>query len=102
MRKPFVTGRIQRLVKRINARIVIEPEYEHVAHITFANGKTTLFRDTSFNITHYGSVRIAERINHIVVFLRLFGFSVPKTRPFLIFRAYFRSQTPCGLIFFTQ
>lgn len=80
MRKPFVTDRIIRLAKKMNAKLIIEPEYQFVGHITFENGKTTLFKDTSFNINHYGSVQIAKDKGYASFFLNQFGFKVPKEK----------------------
>lgn len=79
MRIPFVTERIVRLAKEINAKVFIEPEYKFVGHITFKNGKTTFFKDTSFNINHYGSVQIAKDKGYSSFFLNHFGFSVPES-----------------------
>jgi D-alanine-D-alanine ligase-like ATP-grasp enzyme len=77
MRKPFVTDRIVKLAKKIKAKVILEPEYEFVGHITFANGKTTIFRDTAFNINALGSVQIAKDKGYASYFLRQFGFKVP-------------------------
>jgi len=78
MRKPFVTDRIVKLAKKIKAKVILEPEYEFVGHITFANGKTTIFRDTAFNINALGSVQIAKDKGYASYFLKQFGFKVPK------------------------
>lgn len=80
MRKPFVTERIVRLAKKLKAKIILEPEYEFVGHITFPNGKTTLFKDTAFNINHLGSVQIAKDKGYAAFFLQKFDFSVPKSK----------------------
>ena len=79
MRIPFVTERIVRLAKELNAKVFIEPEYQFVGHITFQNGKTTFFKDTSFNINHYGSVQIAKDKGYSSFFLKHFGYSVPES-----------------------
>lgn len=78
MRKPFVTERLIRLAKKIGAKILVEPEYGFVGHITFKNGKKSLFKDTSFNINPYGSVQIAKDKGYAAFFLRKFGYPVPK------------------------
>ncbi len=78
MRKPFVTERIVKLSKKIKAKVMLEPEYEFAGHITFANGKTTIFRDTSFNINALGSVQIAKDKGYSSYFLNKFGFKVPQ------------------------
>lgn len=78
MKKPFVTERIVKIAKRIGAKVILEPEYMFVGHITFANGKTTIFRDTSFNINALGSVQIAKDKGYASYFLKLFGFKVPE------------------------
>ena len=78
MRKPFVTDRIVKLAKEINAKVILEPEYEFVGHITFENGNTTIFRDTAFNINALGSVQIAKDKGYASYFLNEFGFKVPK------------------------
>ena len=79
MRLPFVSERIIRLAAKINAQVIIEPEYHFVGHITFANKKTTFFKDTSFNINHYGSVQVSKDKGYSSFFLRQFGFKVPES-----------------------
>ena len=78
MRKPFVTKRIVKLAKKIKAKVILEPQYGFVGHLTFLNGRKTLFRDTSFNINALGSVQIAKDKGYSSFFLKKFGYSVPK------------------------
>lgn len=82
MRKPFVTDRIIKLAKQLKAKIILEPEYNFAGHITFKNGKKTIFRDTAFNINALGSVQIAKDKGFSSYFLQEFGFKVPRWQTF--------------------
>lgn len=77
MKKAFVTDRIVRLAKQMRAEVILEPDYCFVGHITFANNKKTLFRDTAFNINPLGSVQIAKDKGYSAFFLKKFGYLVP-------------------------
>ncbi|HEX7755816.1 MAG TPA: hypothetical protein VF421_10760 [Niabella sp.] len=77
MKRAFVTDRIVRLAKQMKAKVILEPDYGFVGHITFRNNKKTLFRDTSFNINPLGSVQIAKDKGYSAFFLKKFGYKVP-------------------------
>ncbi|MDT7543139.1 MAG: hypothetical protein QOE33_3043 [Acidobacteriota bacterium] len=82
MKTPFVTPIIRKLARKIGAKLIIEPEYGFVGHITFKNGKKTFFRSTNFNVNHLGSVEIARDKGYASFFLKKFGYRVPEGETF--------------------
>lgn len=79
---PFMIPLIVRLAEQIGARVLVEPVYGFVGHITFQNGKTSFFRNTKFNINQIGSTEIAKDKGYAAFFLQQFGFPVPEGQTF--------------------
>lgn len=82
MRKPLIVDTLKRIVPRIGAQLLLEPEYGFVGMITFANGRRTYFRDNKFNLNQIGSIRIAQDKAYSTFFLRHHGYSVPEELTF--------------------
>lgn len=78
----FVTSIIQRAVGRLGARLILEPEFGYVGHITFKNGKTTFFRNTNMSINNLGATEIARDKGYAAFFLSRFGYTVPEGQTF--------------------
>jgi len=79
---PFVTPLIIKVAKRMDAEVFLEPEFGFVGHITFKNGKTSFFRNTSLNINPLGSIEIAKDKGYAAFFLAKFGYPVPEGQTF--------------------
>lgn len=75
--QPFVTRTLRKLVRRIDAKIVIEPEYGHVGHIEFKSGKRSFFRGGCLDINPQGSAEIAQDKDFTAFFLHRLGYKVP-------------------------
>jgi D-alanine-D-alanine ligase-like ATP-grasp enzyme len=82
MKTPFIVSILQKVVEQIGAVLLIDPECKFVGHITFKNGKTTVFRSTQFNINGFGAAEIAKDKGCSSFFLRHFGYKVPEGKTF--------------------
>ncbi|MDZ7957951.1 MAG: cyanophycin synthetase [Aulosira sp. DedQUE10] len=79
---PFVVSIIQKIVEQIGAVLVVDPECKYVGHITFKNGKQTVFRSTQFNINGFGAGELAKDKGCSSFFLNHFGYKVPEGKTF--------------------
>ena len=82
MNTPFIVSILQKVVEQIGAVLLIDPECKFVGHITFKNGKTTVFRSTQFNINGYGAAEIAKDKGCSSFLLKHCGYRVPEGRTF--------------------
>ncbi|MDZ8052133.1 MAG: cyanophycin synthetase [Aulosira sp. ZfuVER01] len=82
MKTPFIVSILQKLVEQIGAVLLVDPECKFVGHITFKNGKKTVFRSTQFNINGFGAAEIAKDKGCSSFLLRHFGYSVPEGKTF--------------------
>jgi len=82
MKTPFVVSIIQKVVEQIGAVLVVDPECKFVGHITFKNGKQTVFRSTQFNINGFGAAELAKDKGSSSFFLNHFGYKVPEGKTF--------------------
>jgi D-alanine-D-alanine ligase-like ATP-grasp enzyme len=76
------TSILQKVATQIGAAVLIEPEYELVGHITFKNGKKTVFSNTRLNINGFGSSHLASDKAYCNYFLKQFGYKVTEGRTF--------------------
>ena len=76
MKKPIAIEILKKIVPKIGAKLIIEPNYQFVGQIIFKNGKKTFFRNTNFNINRLGSVEIARDKDYAKFFLKKFGYPV--------------------------
>lgn len=81
-KEPFVTPIFLKIAKRLGARILLEPEYGFVGHITFANGRTAFFRNANLDINPLGAIEIAKDKDYASFFLSKFGYPVPEGSTF--------------------
>ncbi|EFA69362.1 cyanophycin synthetase [Cylindrospermopsis raciborskii S07] len=79
----FTASILQKIATEIGAKILIEPEYELIGHITFSNGKRTVFRNTRFNINGFGSANLAQDKAFSNYFLGTLGYKVTEGKTFL-------------------
>ena len=78
----FTASVLQKIATEIGAKILIEPEYELIGHITFRNGKRTVFRNTRFNINGFGSANLAQDKAFSNYFLGTLGYKVTEGKTF--------------------
>lgn len=74
--KNFVAEILKRILPKIGATIILEPEFERAGQITFSNGKRIFYVDTRFSINPHGSVEISRDKNYSTYYLKLFGYNV--------------------------
>ncbi len=79
-RKAFMPAILRRLVPKLGARLVLEPEHGFVGAVHFANGKRSLFWDNKFDLNPVSSVKIAQDKGYTHFFLAEGGFRVPRER----------------------
>jgi D-alanine-D-alanine ligase-like ATP-grasp enzyme len=82
MKTPFVITILQKLVEQIGGVLVVDPECKFVGHITFKNGKKTVFRSTQFNINGFGAAEIAKDKGCSSFLLKHLGYKVPEGKTF--------------------
>ncbi|WP_445291771.1 cyanophycin synthetase [Calothrix sp. NIES-2098] len=82
MKIPFIISILQKLVDQIEAVLLVDPECKFVGHITFKNGKRTVFRSNQFNINGFGAAEIAKDKGCSNFLLRHFGYKVPEGKTF--------------------
>ncbi len=64
--KNFVTEILRKLAPKLGATLLIEPEFEYIGLITFANDKRGFYRNTRFNINPLGSVEVTKDKNYAI------------------------------------
>ena len=77
-----VTEFLKVLVPKINATLIIEPEFENVGFIIFENGKKEYYKNTSFSLNSFASAEIARDKNYTNFFLKRMGYKVPEGQTF--------------------
>lgn len=82
MKTPFIVSILQKVVGQIGAVLLVDPECKFVGHITFKNGKKTVFRSTQFNINGFGAAEIAKDKGCSSFLLKHFGYKVPEGKTF--------------------
>jgi D-alanine-D-alanine ligase-like ATP-grasp enzyme len=78
----FTASILQKIATEIGAKVLIEPEYELIGHITFRNGKRTVFDNTRFNINGFGSANLAQDKAFSNYFLGSLGYRVTEGKTF--------------------
>jgi D-alanine-D-alanine ligase-like ATP-grasp enzyme len=73
---------LKTITPQINARLIIEPEYEKTGMIIFENGKRHYFKNTTFNINPFASSEIAKDKHYTSFFLGQIGYNVPAEQTF--------------------
>lgn len=77
-----ITSIIQKLALQIGAVVLVEPEYELVGHITFKNGKKSVFSHAKLNINGFASAELAKDKAYSNFFLKQFGYRVTEGKTF--------------------
>ncbi|MDR1326676.1 MAG: hypothetical protein LBK00_11640 [Treponema sp.] len=81
-KKYSVTEFLKILVPKINATLIVEPEFENVGFIIFKNGKKEYYKNTSFSLNSFASAEIAKDKNYTNFFLKRIGYKVPEGQTF--------------------
>ncbi|MTJ09224.1 MULTISPECIES: cyanophycin synthetase [unclassified Anabaena] len=78
----LITSIIQKVALQIGAVVLVEPEYGFVGHITFKNGKKSVFSYAKFNINGFASAELAKDKAYANFFLKQFGYRVTEGNTF--------------------
>jgi hypothetical protein len=79
----LTTSILTKVATEMGATVLIEPEYGLIGHITFKNGKITVFDHTRLNINGFGSAYLAQDKAFANYFLKQLGYSVTEGKTFL-------------------
>jgi D-alanine-D-alanine ligase-like ATP-grasp enzyme len=77
-----MTSIFKKVATEMGATVLIEPEYELIGHITFKNGKKSVFDNTRLNINGFGSAYLARDKAFSNYFLQQFGYKVTEGKTF--------------------
>ncbi|WP_071191804.1 cyanophycin synthetase [Trichormus sp. NMC-1] len=78
----FMTSIFKKVATEMGATVLIEPEYELIGHITFKNGKKSVFDNTRLNVNGFGSAYLAKDKAFSNYFLQQFGYKVTEGKTF--------------------
>jgi D-alanine-D-alanine ligase-like ATP-grasp enzyme len=78
----FITSILTKVAVEMGATVLIEPEYQLIGHITFKNGKITVFNNTRLNINGFGSSHLAQDKAFSNYFLGQLGYRVTEGKTF--------------------
>lgn len=78
----FMPDILARIAPKLNARVIMEPEFGVVGLIKFQNGRKSYFWHNKFNLNSVSSARIAQDKGYTIFFLAQYGYSVPRTQTF--------------------
>ncbi|MDR0557986.1 MAG: hypothetical protein LBG43_09025 [Treponema sp.] len=73
---------LRTITPQINAKLIVEPEYEKVGAVIFDNGKKQYFKNTTFNVNSFASSEIAKDKHYTNFFLGRLGYNVPVEQTF--------------------
>ncbi len=77
-----ITSIIKKVALEIGAIVLVEPEYELVGHITFKNGKKSVFSHSKLDINGFGAANLVKDKAYSNFFLKQFGYKVPEGKTF--------------------
>lgn len=77
-----MTSILKKVATQMGAVVIMEPEYELVGHITFKNGKKSVFSNTRLNINGFGSAHLASDKGYCNYFLKQLGYQVTEGKTF--------------------
>ncbi len=77
-----MTSIFKKVATEMGATVLIEPEYELIGHITFKNGKKSVFDNTRLNVNGFGSAYLAKDKAFSNYFLQQFGYKVTEGKTF--------------------
>ena len=77
-----ITSIIQKVALQIGAVVLLEPEYKLVGHITFKNGKRSVFSYAKLNINGLASAELVKDKAYSNFFLKQLGYRVTEGKTF--------------------
>ena len=77
-----LAGMLQKLAKRIGARVVLEPEWKIAGQILFKNGKKSYFRYNTLDLNPVGASDIAKDKDYAAFFMRKMGYPTVRGKSF--------------------
>src|SRR3989338_3947775 len=77
-----LAGMLQKLAKKIGARVVLEPEWKIAGQIVFRNGKKSYFRYNTLDLNPVGAADVAKDKGFATFFMRKMGYSTVYGRTF--------------------
>lgn len=78
----LITSILTQVAAEMGATVLIEPEYQLIGHITFKNGKTSIFDHNKLDINGYGAANLAKDKGFSNYFLKQFGYKVTEGNTF--------------------
>ena len=73
---------LKKIAEEMGAKVLLEPEYEFIGHITFKNGNITTFYHSTFNINGHSSSNLAKDKGFSNYFLKQFGYQTTEGKTF--------------------
>lgn len=78
----FMPEILARIAPKLNARVLLEPEFGVVGLIQFPNGRKSYFWHNKFNLNSVSAARIAQDKGYTSFFLMQHGYNVPRSQTF--------------------
>jgi D-alanine-D-alanine ligase-like ATP-grasp enzyme len=78
----ITTAILQKLATQMGAVVFIEPEYELIGHITFKNGKKSVFYNTRLNVNGFASSHLVSDKGFCNYFLKQLGYKITEGTTF--------------------
>src|SRR3990167_8094460 len=77
-----LAGMLQKLAKKIGARVVLEPEWKIAGQIQFGNGRKSYFRYNTLDLNPVGASDIAKDKDYANFFMRKMGYPTVRGKSF--------------------
>jgi len=77
-----LAGMLQKLAKKIGARVVLEPKWKIAGQIVFQNGKKSYFRYNTLDLNPVGASDIAKDKDYANFFMRKMGYPTIRGKSF--------------------
>src|SRR3989344_1365729 len=77
-----LAGMLQKLGKKIGARVVLEPEWKIAGQIRFGNGRNSYFRYNTLDLNPVGASDIAKDKDYANFFMRKMGYPTVRGKSF--------------------
>jgi D-alanine-D-alanine ligase-like ATP-grasp enzyme len=97
MKKPFVTTLLQKLAPELGFKLLVEPQWQQLGEIEFANGRKHFFLKTDLGINNSASAAIAKDKAYTKFLLKNVGIGVAEGRAFSSDRLNKRAGIDNGL-----
>jgi D-alanine-D-alanine ligase-like ATP-grasp enzyme len=78
----IITSILKKVAQEMGATVLLEPEYQLIGHITFKNGKVTIFDQNKLDINGYGAASLATDKGFCNYFIKQFGYQTTEGQTF--------------------